>query len=183
MTQKFTILLLHANYNKSIRGKLWFQKILFLISQNIEELKEDADFEEDLMGPYSETAAEEFEQLILDRFIHKRFPNDLTSLGKTIARNLEEKISNEEIEIIIDMKKFLNDLTEDELLGFIYFSYSEYTEESIKFHKIKKNRLNIAISLFRKNKISLGKASLISGLDQEELIKLLKQKGIKIYVE
>ena len=181
ITQKYIILLLHANNDRSLQGKLWLQKILFLISQNIEELNEDADFEEDLLGPYSEIVAEEFDQLISEKIIKKKFPHDLSIYGKTIANNLEREISIEEKQIIEHMKDFLNDLTDDELLGFIYFSYPEFTQESIKYDKIKKNRIDIAISLYEKNKISLGKAALISDLNQEELIRRLKVKGVKVY--
>jgi len=181
ITQKYIILLLHANNDRSLQGKLWLQKILFLISQNIEELNEDADFEEDLLGPYSEIVAEEFDQLISEKIIKKKFPHDLSIYGKTIANNLEREISIEEKQTIEHMKDFLNDLTDDELLGFIYFSYPEFTQESIKYDKIKKNRIDIAISLYEKNKISLGKAALISDLNQEELIRRLKVKGVKVY--
>jgi len=135
---------------------------MFLISQNIEELEEDTDFEEDLLGPYSETVAEEFDQLIIEKIIKRRYPNDLSLHGTNIANVLINEITEEEREIIEDMKSFLNDLTEDELLGFIYFSYPQFTEESIKYEKIKDKRIDISLSLYEKNKISLGKASTIS---------------------
>lgn len=182
-TQRYIILLLRANDNRSLKGKLRLQKIMFLISQNIEELEEDADFEEDLLGPYSETIAEEFNQLIFERIINRRYPNNLSLHGTNIAEILINEISDEEIEIIEDMKNFVNDLTDDDLLGFIYFSYPQFTEESIKYEKIKEKRVDIAVSLYEKNKISLGKASTISGLNQEEVIHLLKSKGIRVYAE
>ena len=172
-TQRYIILLLRANDNRSIKGKLWLQKIMFLISQNIEELEEDADFEEDLMGPYSETIAEEFNQLIFEKIINIRYPHNLSLHGTNIAEILINEISEEEREIIEDMKNFVNDLTDDDLLGFIYFSYPNFTEESIKYEKIKEKRVDIALSLYEKNKTSLGKASIISGLNQEEFIHLL----------
>jgi len=182
-TQRYIILLLRANDNRSLKGKLWLQKIMFLISQNIEELEEDTDFEEDLLGPYSETVAEEFDQLIIEKIIKRRYPNDLSLHGTNIANVLINEITEEEREIIEDMKSFLNDLTEDELLGFIYFSYPQFTEESIKYEKIKDKRIDISLSLYEKNKISLGKASTISGLNQEEFIHLLKSRGIRVYAE
>ena len=35
------------------------------------------------------------------------------------------------------MKSFINDLSEDEMLAFVYFSYPQMTEESIVFEGIK----------------------------------------------
>jgi hypothetical protein len=49
-TQKYTLLLLSANNFEPIKGKLWYQKELFLLSKNNEGLVEDADFEPDFMG-------------------------------------------------------------------------------------------------------------------------------------
>jgi hypothetical protein len=56
LTQKYALLLLSANTNQPITGKLWFQKELFLVSQNITRLEDETEFEGDLMGPYSEIA-------------------------------------------------------------------------------------------------------------------------------
>jgi len=54
--QKISILLFSTNNFEPIRGKLWFQKELFLVAENIPRLQEETDFEEDLLGPYSEIA-------------------------------------------------------------------------------------------------------------------------------
>ena len=48
LTQKYSILLLHANHDEPITGKVWFQKELFLISENIQKLADETDFQEDL---------------------------------------------------------------------------------------------------------------------------------------
>jgi len=79
------------------------------------------------------------------------------------------------------IKSELNDLTEDELLGFIYFTFPEMTIESVKFEKIKPKRMNIALSLYAKSKISLGKALEIAGMNIDTFIKEAKLKGIQIY--
>ena len=136
-TQKYTLLLLSANNFEPIKGKLWYQKELFLLSENNEELAEETDFEPDFMGPYSETADEELEQLESARVVEKEGNKlKLTGLGQEIAKIISGNTTAEEKEMIEDFKDMLNDLTEDELLGFIYFTYPEMTEESIKIKKI-----------------------------------------------
>ena len=181
-TQKYTLLLLSANNYEPVKGKLWFQKELFLLAKNSDELAEQTDFEADFMGPYSESADEELEQLEFAKVVENEGNKlKLTGLGRDIAEILEKNIRNEEKEMIEDFKSELNDLTEDELLGFIYFTFPEMTRESVKFEKIKPKRKNIALSLYAKSKISLGKALEIAGMNIDTFIKEAKLKGIQIY--
>lgn len=181
-TQKYTLLLLSANNYEPVKGKLWFQKELFLLAKNSDELAEQTDFEADFMGPYSESADEELEQLEFAKVVENEGNKlILTGLGRDIAEILGKNTSNEEKEMIEDFKSELNDLTEDELLGFIYFTFPDMTTESIKIEKIKPKRKNIALSLFAKSKISLGKALEIAGMNIDAFIIEAKLKGIQIY--
>ena len=181
-TQKFTLLLLSAKNSEPIKGKLWYQKELFLLSENNEELAEETDFEPDFMGPYSETADEELEQLESAEVVEKEGNKlKLTSLGQEIARKINDNTNIEEMQMIEDFKDFLNDLTEEELLGFIYFSFPDMTEESIKYENIKPKRKNIALKLYAKSKISFGKALEIAGINIDDFIEEAKLKGIQIY--
>ncbi len=181
-TQKYILLLLSSNDFEPVKGKLWFQKELFLLAKNSDELAEQTDFEADFMGPYSESADEELEQLEFAKVVENEGNKlKLTGLGREIAEILEKNTSNEEKEMIEDFKSELNDLTEDELLGFIYFTYPEMTRESVKFEKIKPKRMNIALSLYAKSKISLGKALEIAGMNIDAFMKEAKLKGIQIY--
>lgn len=178
--QKVSILLLGSNLCEQVRGKLWYQKELFLIAKNIPQLEEETDFEEDFLGPYSEIADSELEQLKIENIVEPK-KLKLTTFGKKISNVLSSKSSKNLLQLISDIKSFANNLSNDELLGFIYFSYPTFTTESLEFDRIKKNRLPISISLFEKGKISLGKAAEIAGISQEEMIKLLKEKGIPVF--
>lgn len=182
LTQKYAILLLSANDFEPVKGKLWFQKELFLIAENVPNLEEETEFEEDLLGPYSEIADAELKQLQTEGIVDTAKLR-LTPFGKEIAKRIESKVSKNVLEIISDMKSFLNDLTEDELLGFIYFSYPKMAIESIKLERIRKNRQKIAVGLYRKKKVSLGKASNIAGVSQEEFIEKLREIGISVFSE
>jgi predicted HTH domain antitoxin len=182
LTQKVSILLIGANSFQPVRGKLWFQKELFLIAQNIRELAEEADFESDFIGPYSEIADEELDQLKREGIVSKE-KVELTPLGRDVANRLQGQIPPTILKLISEMKRFLNNLTKEELLGFIYYSYPEMRIESVEFAEIDKNRVQIAISLFGKNKVSLGKAALIAGMSQDDFISELKATGIKVFAE
>jgi predicted HTH domain antitoxin len=182
LTQKITVLLYGANCSEPIRGKLWFQKELFLISKAIPELEEEAEFESDFMGPYSELADEQADRLRIEQIIDSE-QKQLTPLGHRIEHELEQRFSSDTIMFIQQMKTFLNDLSKDELLGFIYYSYPDMRLDSVEFHRISLRRKEIAVSLFKKRKVSLGKAAVVAGLTQEELIKLLQSLGIAVFAE
>ena len=182
ITQKIAILLLGANLFEPIRGKLWYQKELFLVAENISSLEEDTDFEEDLLGPYSEIADDELEQLRIEGIVEKRRLR-LTPFGRKLAKLFESKASKNLLQLISDIKSFLNNLTQDELLGFIYFSYPKMKTESVEFKRIEENRQSIAIGLYQKRKVSLGKAAEIAGLSQEEFMEKLREKSIPVFLE
>lgn len=177
--QKIIILLISSNQNEPIRGRLWLQKEIFLISNNIKPLKEYADFEADYMGPYSEILEEEESQLELDGILEtKNYRIELSDLGKELSKTLIKNIRNKEIlNIISDFKNLLNDLPEDEMLAFIYMSFPDMKQESTKYEQLKHKLKNLAIRLYKKNKISIGKASEISGIPISEFMDELKTVG------
>jgi predicted HTH domain antitoxin/uncharacterized protein YwgA len=183
LTQKYTLLLLSANNCQPITGKLWFQKELFLISENIPSLQDETEFEGHLLGPYSENADAELDQLKIEGLVESNGKIRLTTKGQEVANRLKPKTRESTAEIISDMKTFLNDLSEDEVLGFIYFSYPHMMIESIKFEEIKRKRGEIAMSLYRKRKVSLGKATLIAGLNQEDFIKKAQANNVAVFSE
>ena len=182
ITQKVSVLLLGANSFQPVRGKLWFQKELFLIAQNIRELADEADFESDFIGPYSEIADEELDQLKREGIVIKE-KVELTPLGRDVANRLREQTPTQILDLISEMKRFLNNLTKEELLGFIYYSYPKMRIESVELADIDKNRVQIAISLFEKRKVSLGKAAEVAGMSQTDFINKLKAKGIRVFAE
>jgi len=182
ISQKYAILLLSSNNFESIKGKLWYQKELFLLAKNIENLEKLTDFEGDFIGPYSEIVDEESKQLELYEILESEdYEIKLTNFGRKIAKLLDKKIDQKEKEVIFELKSFLNDMTQDELLCFIYFTYPEMTKESIKFDKINLKKKEIALRLYKKGKISLGKASEIAEIPIENFINKLKAEGIKVY--
>jgi hypothetical protein len=78
--------------------------------------------------------------------------------------------SAEEIGAIGDFKQFLNDLTLDELLLFIYISYPKYRKDSAISDWVIRKRIPTAGSLYRKGKISLEKAAFLAGLSIENFL-------------
>ena len=172
--QKYIILLLNANNNAQIKGDMWFQKELFLVAQNIDEIEKEASFASDMYGPWSENASEQLEDLEMDEVVSKSNKKMcLSRLGEEIAGKLKTTIPSDHLEMMSDFKDLLNNLSHDELLTFVYFSFPKFTDESLVIEKIQKNRLHNAIQLYNKGKISLQKAADIAGVPLERFIRVV----------
>ena len=172
--QSIIILLVNAG-NIPIKGKTWLQKEMFLLAERVEKIREDASYEPDLMGPYSDVIEEELIQLenlgvvsIDDNKI------SITSSGKQVARILEKKESIEVLQYIGDYKEFLNDLSQDELFCFVYSSRPDMTKESVKYEKLKPKMEKVLLNLVMKEKISKSRAAELLNKDLEYILDKLK---------
>ena len=177
--QAFMILLSGGRDYEPIKGKTWLQKEMFLLTKNT-RLKEEIYFEPHFYGPYSETVDIELENLEIMGMIEENREIRLTNVGKKVYEKLLEITSEEKLGLISEIKEELNDLTEDELLAYIYFSFPETTKEAVKLENIKKNRAKLAVNLYKKGKVSIGMAAEISGMDIKSFMDRLRTMGVKI---
>jgi uncharacterized protein YwgA len=172
---KIALLLLHANNDSPVRDELFYQKEFFLISDYMLDIKDEADFAPDSLGPYSEAAEVSLNNLrsykLVDR-VNEGFK--LTEKGQKISEMVEREVSSKYKEAIFDFKKLLNDLTKDELLAFIYFSFPDFTNESIIRQGVIRKREPTIMSLYKKNKISLARAASLAGLCIEDFLDKMK---------
>lgn len=175
--QKIMVVLFYSNDEDPIIGKtnfdkeLKFQKEVFLISKNLSDIGKESSYEADYYGPYSETVAEEFKGLALDEVVQDNQTSiKLLPLGREIAKELVKNYNKKVLDIVSDFKKLLNNMSQEEILTLIYTSFPDYTEESVVKENVMKNRVKIAIQLYKKGKISLERASEVSGLILEKLM-------------
>ena len=175
---KFILLLLGAKNSESIPGPTHLQKEMYVLQNLFTELADETDYEPYFLGPYSEIVANEAEHLN-DSDLIRAEPGkfELTSDGKKVFDILKNKSNKEKIQKIEEFKDLFNDLTKDELLAFIYFSYpsqNKLEKESIKYADLLQKRRKIAISLYQKDKISAQKAAQIAGEPLEDFLQELK---------
>lgn len=176
--EKIVLFSLGALHSSPLRSKIKVQKLLFLISNVFKEYKDLLEFEPHLFGPYSETVEYVLGDLIkLGLVAQERSKYRLTEKGKKLYSQLKPK--KELINVIEDFKEFLNDLPDNEILAFVYTTYPNYISESAKWDELKKDRIKLAASLLRKEKISFGKAVEISGLKSKDFEDFLNRRGIK----
>ena len=163
--------LLHAGNNDPLKGKVAFQKEMFLIADFIEKIRDQTEFIPHTFGPYSEAAENEMGTLKSLGLVREQGQEYLiTPTGIAALDKVKPAFSDEEVEAIGDFKQFLNDLTQDELLLFIYVSYPKFKEESAVYERVIRKRVPTAISLYKKGKVSLEKAGFLAGLPVEEFL-------------
>jgi len=183
VVQKYILLLLNSDNGESVSGKTKLMKEIFYISQNIPELEEEADFEPDNYGPSSDVVMGDLEKLDMLHLINIHNETyTLTELGKKIAREIMSTVEKNELELIADMKQLFKDLTYDEALGLVYFSFPEMTEKSLVKKEIENKREKIALSLLKKGKVSIAKAAEIAGMSMSSFYNKLKNEGIKVEI-
>ncbi|NPA63331.1 MAG: hypothetical protein GXN95_07285 [Methanococci archaeon] len=176
--EKIILYALGALNNTPLNSKIKLHKLLFLVSNVFPQLNKLLEFEEHFLGPYSEKINYILDDLISLGLVEKKGGKyKLTEKGMEIYKRLKPK--PELKEVLEDFKEFIHDLTDDEILAFIYVSYPKYTKESIKWDELKKRRVDLAISLLKKQKVSFGKAAQIAGLSPIEFEELLLKRGIK----
>lgn len=164
--------------DEPLKSKVKLQKLFFLVTNVFEDLNNIFDFEHHLLGPYSEEIDNITNELIKLGLVRKRGSSFvLTNKGNYIYKTLNPKL--ELREVINDFKNFLNDMSDDQILTFIYVFYPGYRDESSKWDKLKKNRLNTAIILLKNNKVSFSKAVKISGKSFHEFEEIARQRKIR----
>ena len=168
--------LLHAGGNSAVRGDVLFQKELFLIGDYIEEVGDDADFTPHIFGPYSEPAEVALDELVSLGLVRRSEGGyTLTPDGVRVWEKVRSVFPDDESGAIDDFKAFLNDLSVDEALLFIYVTYPEYTRESARLRDILRRRAPLSVSLYRRGKVSLEKAAFLAGMNIESYLDYLKR--------
>ena len=181
--RRFILLLLGAKNAEPVPGPIYLQKEMYLLQKIFPELADETDFEPCFLGPHSEIVSDEIEQLALSDLISAKPDRiEITSDGIKALNVMKEKSNGKEIQKIEEFKDLLNDLTGDELLSFIYFSYpsqDELEKESVEYKDLLPKRRRLAMSMYRKEKISAQKAAQIAGEYLEDFLEGLAHETSK----
>lgn len=94
----------------------------------------------------------------------------LTEEGEEAEKEISQDLTPEEKKILQFSKEQLNDLTDDEVLGFMYFLLPETTKHSKVIARIEKNRERIVQSLYEKGRISTKTAADWLGISEREIL-------------
>lgn len=170
--------LLYENDQDGVKGKIFLQKEMFLIINYINEMEDYADFISHFFGPYSEPVEKSLGNLEAYQLVnYKKGKYYITEKGVEVYNRKKDELKEDQIEAIRYFKDFLNNLTRDELLVFIYYSFPEFTDESVWNDNIERKRKEVSKSLYIKGKVSLEKAASLAGMPIEEFIEYVGGKS------
>ena len=177
--QRYALLLARANDSETIRGKIWFQKEMFLLSKTIPELASELGFEPSLKGAMSDALDWDLTQLEALDLLDREGPGfGLTEAGKEISDALEEEIGRPILERVRDAKSLINDLPKEEMLALVYAIDPAMTTESEERAGIEPKRKDLAVSLFRRGKVGLERGAEVAGLSVQGFAALLRRRGV-----
>lgn len=168
--EQFFFLLLYApvsgKTSEPIRGKTWLQKEMYVISLNIPLLPDEMAYDSFRYGSFSETVEEIKDQYQISNYVESpKGMIQLTLKGEQLASRVWQAISPEIRKLVQDIKEEFNDMTEDELLLFMYVTYPDTAESSDVKDRIMKQRFPLSVSLLKKGKVSLQKAAELAGMN------------------
>ena len=163
---KFILLLAGAQQFRPIPGKIHLQKEMYLLQMTFPELGDEAGYESYFMGPYSEVVDDEAGQLELSGLIGRNGSRFELTLGGRAAFNRLKIEMGKELDSVQDLKELLNDLTQDEVMALVYFSQptEDLQDGPAGYEDLGPKRERLAMSMYRKDKISAQKAAQIAGM-------------------
>jgi predicted HTH domain antitoxin len=178
--ERFFFLLLYAPLDDTcpipVKGSTWLQKELFAISKNVPLVEEEANFDAYRYGSFSETIDEISDQYELSKYIERDSSGSiyLTQKGNRLSAALWASTDTKSRELVCDIKKEFNDLTLNELLLYMYVTYPETAENSDVRDRVLHDRRVLSLSLLRKGKVTVQKASELAGMSLVDFIELVK---------
>jgi predicted HTH domain antitoxin len=170
--------LLYALRGRSV-SRIHIQKALYLASRRLDRLRDVLEFTRYRMGYWSEEVHDVLTQLLDNGDV--KVVNGLiapTEQGLDRAREAWELLDETEKSVLSEVVDFVSQLSEDELLLYVYVVYGGY-EKSDVLERLLRRRKQLALSMHSRGAISIDMAAKIAGLTIPEFIEYLRKKGIK----
>lgn len=179
--QKYIILVAYLN-DEPIMGNTKLQKIMFLLSDAVEEVRDDCNYDAGMYGPYSERVAYELNYLTEMGVLYSVGNKiETTPTGQDIAEELLKRERRELIDLLSKYKAFLNDLTINEALAYVYLAYPSMASASFKIDDLKPNMENYIMSLVKKQKISAQRAAELLHISYLHALRKMSKRGIMVF--
>lgn len=184
--EKFLYLLMYApgstsEFNEGLPGGTWLQEQMVLLKATLPEIKLDKNRFGAYCGDLNGMLARglKSENIIQPNDGHG--PLWLSEKGQEMSKRLWEGVSESTKADMSCVKKFMNDMSYDELIAYSYSTFPETDVNSDILKRFERIRASAACSLFAKKKVTLEKASMIAGLLRNDFIAILEERGIPAY--
>lgn len=177
--QGFILALLGLGDEPEVRGDLHLQKEMYLLSRQLDSLAAACNFNPYLKGPYSEDVDAALGDLKILGLVGEDSSGRLrlTDEGRAVLEELKEEIPPDVQERLLESKDLFNDLSEDELLVFIYGVYPDMATESVIKDRVMAKRVPVAKKLYQRGRVSLERAAQLAGLKITEFRRELQAEA------
>ncbi len=139
---------------EGVKTDTHLHKLIFLTSNALGIDPKNLGFYPHNYGPYSISIKETEDSLLEDGFlIHNE---DGLKVNSEIKNKIDDIAPKSEFDkyIIKEIANFSNGITREEILLLTYVRYPEYTVESKILKEVLENRIEVALELYKKNKIT-----------------------------
>ncbi len=165
--------------NIPIKSLVNLQKVIFISSRCLPDILDGSFFfETHKKGPYSKDIDETVMDFTSNGLVCSKNLL-LTDKGKCVYDFINEKIKDPLKSSLDYWKKFCYDLTEDEFLTFIYYSYPDTVENSEVVDRIQKDAVKNTISLVNKDKITAGRGAELLEMRYFDFEDLLRKHKVR----
>ena len=137
--------------------------------------KKDIDYSNFKKGGVSYEISENIETLLENGLVDKdKTKYRLTEEGECAAEQLKKEYDEEELQKLSYAKFLLNDLTDDELMFFMYMVLPETQKYSTEFKSLYDRRTGLTKSLFLKGRINSDTAAKWLGISVKQFMSTLR---------
>ena len=168
--------------NESIPGAAWLQKEMRLLMTTVPGL--ELEFTGGRLGAYcrdlDDMRTRGVELGYITQLGRESDPFWLSERGLGVGRRLWDGADEDTKREVSDLKRLVNDMSYDEMVAFSCSVFPDAANSEI-MGQFDRTRMDAAVSLFRKGKISLERAAHVAGLPRGELVPILEGRGIPAY--
>ena len=178
---RLVILLAAANGGEPIRGREKLQKIVFMLTDGEDLEYGPCGYDAGEYGPHSDIVDEEAGYLEEAGVLCADGGGDIaaTRLGMEVAGRIAKGEDRRTLDMIVEYKEVFNGLTIGELLAYVYSAYPDMATRSPAYDRTMSNRERHVMSMLKKGKVSLGRASELLGRPLGDVMRLAGRMRIQ----
>ena len=173
------MLLLAGADDESVRGHTMLQKMLYVLAKDIGDSDVESSFRPHDYGPYSQQVADGLDGLSKEGLVsHVPGKIALTPAGRVAAGNAGSNLNEAEVAILRECKRFFNNMTNEQLLLYIYLSYPDMAANSRVCDSIVPRAEDIVMDMVKDEKISSGRAAEILKVPFRDILYMMKRRDL-----
>ena len=176
--RRYTLLLVGAE-DDGVRGHAVLQIMLYVLAKDMEDEGVESTFRPHDYGPYSQQVADGLDALSRDGLVsHMPCKITLTPAGRAAARDAGRGLDETETAIVCECRRFFNDMTDEQLLLYMYQVYPDMAADSRVHDDIMARAEDIAMSMLKEGKISTGRTAEILKVGYSDVLDMAARRGI-----